>query len=127
MQNKGRIRWLVPVLALALTGAVWAKLPPLTEEQKAKGAETKAKADEAAKKDTALLAVAQDKVAARYIAEQKAKGKEVKPTPIVAAAPAPAPAVPAKGPAATDAAPAPASAAAAPPTVPASAPAPAKK
>lgn len=88
--KKAGIRWLVPVLALALAGAVWAKLPPPTEEQKAKAAETKAKADEAAKKAGEQLTAVQDQVAARYIAEQKAKGKEVKPTPVVAVAPPPA-------------------------------------
>ena len=86
-------------------GNVWAKLPPPSEEAKVKAEEAKAKAAEAAKLANEQLAKAQDRVAARYIAEQKAKGITVKPTPIVAP-PAPA--------AAPAAAPAPAPAAAAP-------------
>lgn len=78
---------------LALSGAAWAKLPPAPVDP-AKAAEAKAKADEAAKKDAELLTKAQDRVAARYIREQKAKGKTVKPQ-MTATAPA-APAKPAK-------------------------------
>jgi peptidoglycan hydrolase CwlO-like protein len=80
----------------SLTNVAVAKLPPLSEEQKAKAAEAKAKADEAAKKGAQELAKAQDQVAARYIKEQKAKGKTVTPTPIA----------PPAAPAATGAAPA---------------------
>ena len=85
-------------LCLFMAGAVYAKLPALTDEQKAKAVETKAKAAEAAKKDAELLTKAQDRVADRYIKAQKAKGVTVKPTPIAAAlaAPAPAAAAPAK-------------------------------
>ena len=89
---------IVAVLCGAMAGAAvmsYAKLPPPSEEAKAKAEEAKSKAAEAAKKDGELLGKAQDKVADRYIKEQKAKGKVVKPTPI-AAAPAPAPAAPAK-------------------------------
>jgi hypothetical protein len=82
----------------SLTNVAVAKLPPLSEEQKAKAAEAKAKADEAAKKDAELLTKSQDRVAERYIKEQKAKGKTVTPTPIA----------PPAAPAATGAAPAPA-------------------
>ena len=70
-------------------GAI-AKLPPPSEEAKAKAEEAKAKAAEAAKKDGELLAKSQDRVADRYIKAQKAKGTTVKPTAIAAAAPAPA-------------------------------------
>jgi hypothetical protein len=90
---------LIAALCVACTGAVYAKLPApqLTDEQKAKAEETKAKAAEAAKKDAEALTKSQDRVAERYIKEQKAKGVTVKPTPIVAAAPAAAaPAAPAK-------------------------------
>jgi hypothetical protein len=74
-----------------------AKLPPPSEEAKAKAEEAKTKTAEAAKLAADQLAKAQDQVAARYIKEQKAKGVVVKPTPIVAAAPAsPAPAPAAK-------------------------------
>ncbi len=80
-------------LALAIfcmftAGAVFAKLPPLNDEQKAKGEEAKAKAADAAKKDGELLAKSQDRVADRYVKSQKAKGVAVKPTPIAAPAPA---------------------------------------
>jgi hypothetical protein len=68
--------------AVAFSGVATAKLPPPTDEQKAKAAEAKAKADDAAKKDNELLSKAQDRVAARYIKEQKAKGITVTPTPI---------------------------------------------
>jgi tRNA/tmRNA/rRNA uracil-C5-methylase (TrmA/RlmC/RlmD family) len=81
------------VFCLFTTGAVFAKLPAPSEEQKAKAVEAKAKAGEAAKKEAELLANSQDRVADRYIKAQKAKGVAVKPTPIAAAAPAaPAPA-----------------------------------
>ncbi len=77
---------LIAVLSVALVcGVAQAKLPPPSEEQKAKAEETKAKAAEAAKKDAELLDKAQSRVAERYIKEQKAKGVTVKPTPIVAA------------------------------------------
>lgn len=88
----------LPALLAALclaAGPVWAKLPPLSEEAQAKAAEAKAKAAEAAKKEAEDLGKAQDRVAERYIKEQKAKGVTVKPTPIappVAAATAAAPA-----------------------------------
>ena len=94
MQSRKAI--VIAALCLFTTGAVLAKLPPLSDEQKAKAEETKAKAAEAAKKDTELLTKSQDRVADRYVKEQKAKGNVVKPTPI-AAAPAPsAPATPVK-------------------------------
>jgi hypothetical protein len=60
-------RILIMSAAMALTaGAVWAKLPPPSEEAKAKAAEAKAKADDAAKKDAEQLAKAQDRAAANY-------------------------------------------------------------
>jgi hypothetical protein len=83
------------MLGLACAGlaaTAFAKLPPPSEEAKAKAEEAKAKAADAAKADGELLGKAQDRVALRYIKEQKAKGVTVKPTPIAAAAPAPAPA-----------------------------------
>ena len=85
------------VALCALSFGVFAKLPPLTDEQKAKAEEAKAAAAEKAKVEAELLGKSQDRVAEKYIKEQKAKGVIVKPTPIVppappAAAPAPAPA-----------------------------------
>ena len=93
---KSKKALLIAALCLFTTGAVFAKLPSpqLTDEQKAKAAEAKAKAGDAAKKDAGLLAKSQDRVADRYIKAQKAKGVTVKPTPIVAAAPASKPAAP---------------------------------
>lgn len=82
---------LIAALCAITSGVVHAKLPApqLTDEQKAKADEAKAKAAEAAKKDSELLGKSQDRVADRYIKEQKGKGVVVKPTPIaVAAAPA---------------------------------------
>ena len=94
MQSKKAV--VIAALCLFTTGAVVAKLPPPSDEQKAKAEETKAKGAEAAKKDAELLAKSQDRVADRYIKEQKAKGTIVKPTPIAAAPPPPAPTAPAK-------------------------------
>lgn len=98
-------RLIVLLLGALLTSAAWAKLPELTEEQKAAAAEKKAKADEATKKGNEQLAASQDRVAGKYIDQMKAKGVTVTPTPVVppappAAAPAPAPAAPAVAPAA---------------------------
>jgi hypothetical protein len=89
---KSRKAIVIAALCLLGTGAVYAKLPvpPMTDEQKAKADDAKAKAADAAKKETADLIKAQDRVASRYIQQQKAKGVTVKPTPIMAAAPAPA-------------------------------------
>ena len=95
-------------LTVAATTAM-AKLPPLSDEQKAKAEEAKAAAAEKAKVEAELLGKAQDRVAEKYIKEQKAKGVIVKPTPIAppaaaapaaAAAPTPTPAPVAAAPAA---------------------------
>jgi hypothetical protein len=69
-------------LVLAVFGAAMAKLPappPMTDVQKAAAEEKKAKdaaAAEAAKQQQARV---EDRVASRYIAEQKAKGVTVMP------------------------------------------------
>jgi hypothetical protein len=61
------VRILIMSIAMAVTaGTVWAKLPPPSDEAKAKAAEAKAKADDAAKKDAEQLGKAQDKSAANY-------------------------------------------------------------
>ena len=93
MQSKKAI--VIAALCLFTAGAVVAKLPPPSDEQKAKAEEAKAKAAEVAKKDAESLASSQDRVADRYIKEQKAKGNIVKPTPIAAAPTPPAPPAPA--------------------------------
>jgi len=75
-------------VVVASFGLAVAKLPPLTDEQKAAAAAKKEKDAEVAAKDAAELAKAQDRVAAKYAADQKAKGKTV--TPQMGATPPPA-------------------------------------
>jgi outer membrane lipoprotein-sorting protein len=104
-----KLRKFALILALTVTSAgAWAKLPPPSEEAKAKAEEAKVKAAETAKTEGELLGKSQDRVAEKYIKDQKAKGIVVKPTPIP---PPPPPAPPA---AAAPPAPAPAAAPAAP-------------
>ncbi len=74
--------WVVLVLGSMLTALAIAKLPPpapLTDEQKAKVEETKAKAADAAKKAAADEQRYQNAVADRYFREMKATGKTVAP------------------------------------------------
>ncbi|QRM17947.1 formate dehydrogenase [Dechloromonas sp. TW-R-39-2] len=85
---------LILALTVASAGA-WAKLPPPSEEAKVKAEEAKVKAAETAKMEGEQLGKAQDRVAEKYIKEQKAKGVTVKPTPIPPPPPAAAPAAPA--------------------------------
>ena len=54
-------------------GVASAKLPALNDEQKAKAAEAKAKADEGAKREAELLGKSQDRIADHYT-----RGKVVK-------------------------------------------------
>lgn len=62
------------LLAMALAASsVSAKLPPPSEEAKAKAEEAKAKAAETAAKEAEQLAKAQDRVAAKYGQASKAK------------------------------------------------------
>ena len=102
----------IPVAALALSAAAFAKLPPLSEEAKTNAAEAAAKTAHGNKVAEYKLCLTQEKVAARYMADAKKAGKEVKPAvqtpacadpgpfvaapPAVAPAAAPAPAAPAK-------------------------------
>ncbi len=97
--------WLVLVVGSVITTLAIAKLPPAapqTDEQKAKAAEAKEKAADAAKKDATDLSRYQDKSAERYFRDMKAAGKTVPsstwvaPVPPPAAVAAPAPAAPAK-------------------------------
>jgi hypothetical protein len=60
-----------------------AKLPPPTDEQKAKAPEVAAKAAWAAKVDAYQLCKSQDKVAASYYTTAKAASKETKPAAAV--------------------------------------------
>jgi len=66
------------VLALGASVAL-AKLPPPSEEAKAKAAEAAAKSAHAAKVDAYRLCQSMDHVAARYLADAKKAGKDVKP------------------------------------------------
>lgn len=106
--------WSLGLAALAIAGSAWAKLPPLSDEAKAKAAEAAAKTAHAGKIDNYKLCQSMDRVAARYLADAKKAGKDVKPTatapcadpgPFVYPPPAAAPAAPAAT--ATAAAPAP--------------------
>jgi hypothetical protein len=58
------------LLVCCVAGLASAKLPALNDEQKAKAAEAKAKADDAAKRESELLAKSQDRVADRYKRER---------------------------------------------------------
>jgi hypothetical protein len=81
-------------LVVATFGLAVAKLPPappMTDAQKAAAEEAKAKAAAAAELAKQQQAKAEDRVAARYFADMKAKGKMVAPPQMAAAAP-PAPA-----------------------------------
>jgi predicted phage gp36 major capsid-like protein len=76
-------------IALALAGAATlavAKLPPPSDEAKAKAAETAAKAAWTDKVGGYQLCMAMDRVAARYLAEAAKAGKAVQPTPTPACA-----------------------------------------
>jgi hypothetical protein len=68
----------IAVLALA-AGTAFAKLPPLSDEAKAKAEEAKAKTAWSDKVATFQLCKVQDQVAAQYLAEAKKAGKDVKP------------------------------------------------
>src|SRR3954470_8233523 len=79
---------LAAALVVVSFGIAVAKLPPPpppTDEQKAAAEEKKGKDAAAAEVAKAQQTRAEDRVAARYIAEQKAKGITVTPTPIAAA------------------------------------------
>ena len=104
--------------ASTLAVSAFAKLPPLSDEAKAKAAETAAKTAHTAKVDAFLLCKSQDKVAAQAAKQGKAGKKDPKAPALPACADpgpfvyTPAPAAPAT--AAAPASPAPAAAAAAP-------------
>ena len=78
-------------LVVATFGLAVAKLPPpppLTDAQKAAAEEAKAKAAAGAAAAKELQAKTEDRVAARYFAEMKAKGKTVPAPQVAPAAPA---------------------------------------
>ncbi|MBX3607057.1 MAG: hypothetical protein KF788_17390 [Piscinibacter sp.] len=95
---------LLAMLAAVSLGAL-AKLPPPSDEAKAKAAEAAAKTAHSGKVAAFQLCKSMEKVAARYAADAAKAGKPVKPTetpacvdpgPFGAAPAAPAPAAPAK-------------------------------
>ena len=71
--------FLISTLALMVSSAVLAKLPALSDEAKAKAAETSAKTAWAGKVDSYQLCRSQDKVVAAYLKSAKSAGKDVKP------------------------------------------------
>ena len=106
---------LIAVLSSVLAAAAVAKLPPPSDEAKAKAAEAAAKAAHGGKVEAFLLCRSMEKVAARYQADAAKAGKAVnKPTETPACAD-PGPFVPAGPAAASAAAPAKAAAPAAAP------------
>jgi len=70
------VGWIV--LSLCASGAL-AKLPPLSDEAKAKAAEAAAKTAHADKVGAYKLCQSMDKVAATYLADAKKAGKDIKP------------------------------------------------
>lgn len=69
----------VPLSLLFTSALALATLPALSDEAKAKAAETAAKSAWSAKVDNYLLCKSQDKVAASYYQTVKAAGKGAKP------------------------------------------------
>lgn len=67
------------VVASLTATSVFAKLPPVSDEAKAKAAEAAAKTAWSGKVDAYKSCVSQDKVAAHYYKTAKAAGKETKP------------------------------------------------
>ena len=82
------------LIAAAFAGTAAAKLPAPSEEEKAKAAETKAKADWTAKVAAYKLCQAQDKAVADYQAAAAKAGRDVKPGPPGAACTDPGPYTP---------------------------------
>lgn len=70
---------LIVSLLVSASAMALAKLPPPSDEAKAKAAEAAAKAAWAGKVDAYQLCKSQDKVAASYYLSAKAAGKETKP------------------------------------------------
>lgn len=79
------IQLLIAALLAGSASLAFAKLPAMTPEEQAKIAASKTKAAADAEVEKQLLAKSQDRVVARYTEEQRAKGKEVTPTPVAPA------------------------------------------
>ena len=78
-------RLVIPLLLALAIGSAVAKLPPVSDEAKAKAAEANAKTAYGNNVANYQLCKSMDQVAASYYAQAKKAGKEVKPA---AAAPA---------------------------------------
>ena len=72
-------KFLIACVAMYAASTAMAKLPALSDEAKAKAAETSAKSAWSGKFDNYLLCKSQDKVAASYYKTAKAAGKDAKP------------------------------------------------
>ena len=78
-------RVLILSVLAAVAGVASAKLPPLSDDAKAKAAEAAAKTAHAGKVDNYKLCQSMERVAAKYMADAKKAGKDV--TPATATAP----------------------------------------
>jgi len=74
-----RARLLAIAALLCAAGAAFAKLPPLSDEAKAKAAEATARTAWTDKVGGYQLCKSQDRVAAKYMSDAKKAGKDVKP------------------------------------------------
>ena len=81
--SSGLTQGLCAALMALVSAAAMAKLPALSEEAKAKAAETAAKSAWTGKTDNYLLCKSQDKVAASYYKTAMATGKPTKPAATV--------------------------------------------
>jgi hypothetical protein len=72
-------KMLIAALFASVSAVALAKLPPVSDEAKAKADEAAAKAAWAGKVDGYLLCKSMDKVAASYYKTTKAAGKDAKP------------------------------------------------
>lgn len=74
-----KIHLLAAALLSSISCGALAKLPPLSDEAKAKADEAAAKTAWTGKQDIYQLCKVQDKIAAQYIKSANAAGKEAKP------------------------------------------------
>jgi hypothetical protein len=74
-----RVAALLACTLMPAVSSTWAKLPPPSDEAKAKAAEAAAKAAWQGKVDGFQLCKSMDSAAAAYFAQAKKSGKEVKP------------------------------------------------
>jgi hypothetical protein len=88
---KNLFKFLTAGVLLGASALAVAKLPALSDEAKAKAAETAAKAAWTGKVDAYQLCKSQDKVAAAYYKTAKAAGKETKPAPALPSCAEPGP------------------------------------